>query len=402
LRPGSVVAIESDFAPQSVALFLALAECRCIIVPLTASVGAHSADFKIIAEVEWVVDPAAVDGDPFVRTGVRATHPLYERLRATEHPGLVLFSSGSTGTHKAVVHDLLALMEKFKQRRPALRTVAFLLFDHIGGVNTMLHVLSNGGTLIVPRDHSPSAVCAAIAGARAQLLPTSPTFLNLLLLSETHTHHDLTSLERITYGTEPMPLSLLHRIRAVFPGVVLQQTYGLSELGIVRSKSRSDDSLWMRIGGAGFETRVVDGVLQIRAESAMLGYLNHPSPFTEDGWFVTGDMVELDGEYLRILGRKSEIINVGGEKVFPIEVENVLQQMPGVLDASVRGDANPLTGQYVVATVQLGSAETLSEFRMRMRAFCKDRLARFKIPQKVILASKELHGGRFKKDRLGS
>ena len=134
----------------------------------------------------------------------------------------------------------------------------------------------------------------------------------------------------------------------------------------------------------------------------MLGYLNHPSPFTEDGWFVTGDMVEVDGEYIRILGRTSEIINVGGEKVFPIEVENVLQQMPDVLDASVRGEANPLTGQYVVATVQLGSSETLPEFRTRMRAFCKDRLARFKIPQKVILASNQLHGGRFKKDRLGS
>ncbi len=400
VTPGSVVAIESDFSPDAVALFLSLADLGCLVVPLTTSGGAHSADFKRIAEVEWVIDPDALDGDPCGKTGVDATHPLYERLREAKHAGLVLFSSGSTGTHKAVVHDLPALMAKFKRRRASLRTVAFLLFDHIGGVNTMLHVLLNGGTLIVPENHDPASVCAAIAAARAQVLPTSPTFLNLLLLSEVHTHYDLESLERITYGTEPMPASLLQRLRAVFPGVVLQQTYGLSEVGIVQSKSRSDESLWMRIGGEGFETRIVDNVLQIKAASAMLGYLNHPSPFSADGWFVTGDIVESDGDYIRILGRRSEVINVGGEKVFPIEVENVLQQMPGVVDASVRGETNPLTGQCVVATVQLSSGETLSEFRTRMRAYCKDRLARFKIPQKVLLASSELHGGRFKKDRL--
>src|SRR5207237_5259122 len=96
------------------------------------------------------------------------------------------------------------------------------------------------------------------------------------------------------------------------------QTYVPSALGILRSQSREPGSLWMRVGGEGFETKIVDGRLYIRAHSAMLGYLNAPSPFDADGFFDTGDLVELDGEWIRIIGRHTEVINVGGNKVFPL------------------------------------------------------------------------------------
>ena len=123
------------------------------------------------------------------------------------------------------------------------------------------------------------------AAHRVELLPTSPTFLNLLLLSEEHQRHDLSSLKLITYGTEPMPAHTLQKVHALFPEVKLLQTYGLSELGILRSQSRESGSLWMRVGGEGFETKIVDGRLFIRASSAMLGYLNAPNPFDADGFF---------------------------------------------------------------------------------------------------------------------
>jgi acyl-CoA synthetase (AMP-forming)/AMP-acid ligase II len=142
-------------------------------------------------------------------------------------------------------------------------------------------------------------------------------------------------------------------------------------------------------------------MLQIRATSAMLGYLNAPSPFTDDGWFQTGDAVEVDGEYVRILGRRSELINVGGEKVYPAEVEGVLQLMEGVEDVTVIGERHPITGQIVTAKVKLSTRETAAEFRARMRSFCQARLPRFKIPQKVMLMSQTMHGERFKKMRQG-
>jgi len=114
---------------------------------------------------------------------------------------------------------------------------------------------------------------------------------------------------------------------------------------------------------------------------------------------ITGDAVEVDGEYLRILGRKSEIINVGGEKVYPAEVESVLLQMPGVTDAAVTGEPNPITGAIVVARLNLAAPELLPVFRRRMRDFCRDRLAPYKVPARVEIVDSEQYSARFKKMR---
>lgn len=109
----------------------------------------------------------------------------------------------------------------------------------------------------------------------------------------------------------------------------------------------------MKVGGEGFETRVVDGILHIQANSAMLGYLDHPSPFTKNGWLNTGDCVETDGDALRFRGRESELINVGGEKVWPREVEDVIGKMSAVAEVVVYGEYNFIVGQIVCAKVTL-------------------------------------------------
>lgn len=401
ISPGTVTILEADFSPNSVALFLALIEHECLLVPLTSSVEAKKPEFIKIAQGEVNFKIEEEDNFKIDKIPNRASHEYYNKLRNLKHPGLVLFSSGSTGKSKASVHDLVPLLEKFKLPRHSLRTITFLLYDHIGGVNTMLYTLSNTGCIVTVQDRNPDAVFNAIEKYKVELLPTSPTFLNLVLLSETYKHFDVSSLKTITYGTEPMPESTLKRLHKVLPAVRLVQTYGLSEVGILRAKSKDSGSLWVKVGGEGFETKIVDGILWIKAKSAMLGYLNAPSPFTEDGWFNTEDVVEQEGEYIRILGRKSEIINVGGEKVYPVEVENVLQTMEGVEDVMVDGEANPITGQIVKAQVKLNTDETMSEFRKRMRAFCRDKLPNYKIPQKVVIVAKDIHSQRFKKMRVG-
>lgn len=396
---GATVSVEADFSPRAVALLLALIERNAILVPLTSSVEEKKPEFREIAEVEAVVEIRADDSLHAWSTGRQSTHELLTRLKAQGSPGLILFSSGSTGKSKAALHDIVPMLEKFKVPRHTLRTITFLLFDHIGGFNTLLYNLSNAGCVITVPDRLPDTICRAIEKHKVQLLPTSPTFINLLLVSEAYRTYDLSSLQTVTYGTEVMQESTLKRFHDLFPNIKLQQTYGLSEVGILRSKSKSSDSLWVKVGGEGFETRIVDGLLEIKAKSAMLGYLNAPSPFTEDGWFKTGDAVEVDGEYIKILGRKSELINVGGEKVYPAEVESVLQLMEGVEDVAVRGEPHPITGHLVFARVKLATDESLSDFRKRMHEFCKDKLARFKIPQKVELVDRAMHGERFKKMR---
>jgi long-chain acyl-CoA synthetase len=396
---GNVIALEGDYSPRVIALLLALVDRGCIVVPLTSTVEERKPRFMEIAEVQKSFRFLSEDRWEVLDKGMQVHHPLLRSLVDAGEPGLVLFSSGSTGEPKAALHNFVRLLEKFKVQRHSLRTITFLLLDHIGGINTLFYVLSNTGTIISIEDRSPDAVCQSIEKHRVELLPTSPTFLNLLLLSEVYRRHDVSSLQQITYGTEPMPESTLKRMHDLFPHVKLLQTYGLSELGILRSKSLSNDSLWVKIGGEGFETRVVDNILWIRAESAMLGYLNAPSPFNSEGWFITGDEVEVNGEYLRILGRRSEMINVGGEKVYPAEVESVLMEMDNLLDASVRGEANPITGQMVVARVTLAEREDPIALRKRIRQYCQGKLASFKIPVKVEIAEKDLHSARFKKMR---
>lgn len=396
---GQVIGIEGDYSPGAISLLLALIARNTIVVPLTASVAVHRDEFLTIAEAQAVISFDDNDGWHIARRDVAVSHELTRALIAQGHPGLVLFSSGSTGKSKAALHDFAPLLEKFKVVRHRQVTLTFLLLDHIGGINTLFYTLSNGGTAVVARTRDPDEVCAAIERHRVELLPTSPTFLNLILMSEAHRRYDLSSLKLITYGTEVMPQATLQRVCEAFPGVRLQQTYGLSELGILRSKSREDGSLWVKIGGEGFETRIVDGVLHVRAKSAMLGYLNAPSPFDAEGWMNTQDMVEVDGEYIRILGRRSEIINVGGQKVYPAEVESVLLQLPNVRDATVYGEANPITGQIVAARMNLVEPEDLDSLKKRVRAWCRDHLASFKVPVKITIADGDQFSSRFKKMR---
>ena len=399
---GEVVALIGDFTPNTIAILFALIENNNIIVPFDLP-QKDLIDKKMqIAGVSKVANIDEKDNVCFSNYESNLVHPFYSKLIDENKPGLVLFTSGTSGEPKAAVHDLTMLLEKFRVRKRTFRTLNFLLFDHWGGLNTMFHTLSNGGVVLALNDRKPKNICSFIEQHRIELLPASPTFLNLLIISEEYKNYDLSSLILITYGTEPMPESTLKRVKSIFPNIKLQQTYGLIELGVLRSKSKSDDSLWVQIGGEGYQTRVVDGLLEIKAESAMLGYLNAPSPFTEDGWFMTGDQVEVEGEYLKILGRKSEIINVGGEKVYPAEVESVIQEMDNVLEVPVFGEKNPIMGNIVSAKVRLKQTEDKKEFTNRLKLFCKLRLQSFKIPVKVYIEDSIQYNERFKKTRFNN
>ena len=132
----------------------------------------------------------------------------------------------------------------------------------------------------------------------------------------------------------------------------------------------------------------------------MLGYLNAISPFTEDGWFVTGDSVEVNGEYFKILGRKSEMINVGGEKVFPQEVENVILEIPEVEDVVVYAENHLLTGKIVCAKIKYNGNHTKAEVVKMVKTYCRTKLESFKVPVKIELVDTTFESNRFKKMRI--
>jgi len=265
VSPGDTLAICGDYSPKACALLLAALRNRNIIVPLASTTAPCWSRLMEQAQVEFAVQ---FDSDDSWRLGSferPVDHPLLVQLQKRDRPGLVLFSSGSTGESKASALDFTRLLAKFEVPRPAYCTLVFLLLDHIGGINTLLHGLCHGGTIVTTHDRSPEAVCAAIEAHRIQLLPTTPTFLRILVIADTIPRYDLSSLEIVTYGTEPMPPSTLAAARAALPWVRFKQTYGLSELGILPTQSRDPGSVWIKLGNSGFEHKIVDGVLWIRS-----------------------------------------------------------------------------------------------------------------------------------------
>ena len=399
VQPGEAVVIDADYSPGSIALLMATIANRNIVVPIAAHVKSDREKYAEIGEANWYFKVLADDryeGHSYSR---EMKHPFNLQLKKQGSPGLILFSSGSTGEPKASLHNLDFLLAKYQVQRNSQRILAFLLFDHIGGFNTLFYTLSNHGCVIALEARDAVSVCAAIERHRAQVLPTSPTFLNLLLMSEAWRDYNLSSLQLITYGTEAMPQATLRKLNEIFPHIRFLQTYGLSELGILRSKSRSSDSLWVKVGGEDYETRIVAGMLHIRAKSSMVGYLNAPSPFDEDGWFNTQDEVDVEGEWLRFKGRKSDIINVGGEKVYPAEVESVILEVDNVIDTTVSKEPHPITGNIVVANIALRTMEPAREVARRVQAYCLTRLPRYKVPVKVYVAESNRVTERFKKQR---
>jgi long-chain acyl-CoA synthetase len=401
IHRGTVVSYIGDYWPEVVSFTLAIIRAGAIAVPYSVGAEREVTRLDEVATSELFI---RFDGDGAwteERRNQPDTHPVVERFRAESHPGCIVFSSGSTGEPKAILHDFEKLLQKFEKKRNSYRTLLFLLMDHLGGINTLLAVLSNGGMGATAEMRTAEKVANVIEAAGIELLPVTPAFLTLLMTSGAPDAFDLSSLRLITYGTDAMPESVLRAAVERFPDVRLQQTYGLSEVGVLRSKSKASASLMVRVGGEGFETRIVDGVLHVRSESAMFGYLNAPDPFDDEGWLNTGDLVEVEGDYLRILGRESEIINVGGQKVFPAEVESVLLQAPNILDATVFPEAHPLLGRVVSARVRTETDEDPMALRRRLRAFCLENLAPFKVPARIRASSLLQHNERFKKVRRG-
>jgi long-chain acyl-CoA synthetase len=377
VRSGDVVALIGDFDAPSLSTLLRLIDRGVVLVPLTEATRPEHEYFFEAAGVDVVIERGMVCR----RSEPRSTHPLLVHLRQSGHAGLVLFSSGTTGRPKAILHDFTHFLARYRTPRPTLRTLNFLLFDHIGGINTFFHTIFNGGQVVAPSGRTPEVVACDLSDYRVELFPTTPTFLRLMLLEGALEPRKLTSLRVITYGTERMDQPTLDRLCEALPDVDFRQTYGMSELGILRVKSRARNSPWMSVGGEGVETKTVNDVLFIRSQNRMLGYLNASSPFDADGWYDTGDLVEKDGPFLKIVGRSQQIINLGGVKVLPAEVERVALLHPDVLRAKARGVPNPLTGQHIEVTCQPRQGAQLD--RNMLRGHFRQHLSELLRPQSI-------------------
>ncbi|MGL4864553.1 MAG: ANL family adenylate-forming protein [Cetobacterium sp.] len=390
-----IVALKGEFTPDNIGMMLAIIERNCIYVPIANSIK-NLEKYLEIAEVQFFIEEKSIKE---INTD-EPKHEILRKLLKESNPGLILFSSGTTGDPKAAVHNLIPLLEKYKTPGKKLSSIAFLLFDHIGGFNTVMYNISNGGLLATLKNRSPEEVANLIEKYRIEVLPTSPSFINMILFSKIYEKYDFSSLKIISYGTEPMPESTLKAFHELYPRIVLKQTYGLSEVGIMRTKSEASDSLWLKVGGDDeHQIKIVDGILYIKSKMSMLGYLNAASPFDSEGWLNTRDKVEQKGEYIKILGRESELINIGGEKVYPAEVESVLLEIEGVKDAIVLKEANPILGNIITCKVSVDENENQKELKKRIQKYCSEKLEKFKRPVKIEFQIETFNTERFKRKR---
>ena len=405
-----VVAIIGGYSFYNIALFLALYENKNIIVPLVecneTALKESMADIKINAGILEFPDSKFPKLEfpnlkfpklEFLETNDKK-HAIIENLFRQNHAGLVLFSSGSTGKPKAMVHDLDTLISSFETKKPRkLNMLLFLLFDHIGGINTLLNILATLSTAIIPRERNSDEICALIEKYKISVLPSNPTFLNLISMSNAHKKYDLSSLKMITYGTEAMSESLLARLKATFKKVKFLQTFGTSETGILNTSSKSSNSTYIKLNDA--EYKIVNGELWIKSKTQILGYLNADMSAFKDGWFKTGDLVLRDAEYLKIVGRSKELINIGGKKALPSEIESVIMELENIADCVVYGEQNAITGQSVSCDVVLKNTMAKDELKKLIRSTCASKLERYKIPSKINVVEKIAFTNRFKKVR---
>jgi len=401
---GASVAILGDYSLEAISSLLWLLENRNVIVPIAGSARPEIAEKCREAYCDFLLDTLSEPDCMHLQRldSLGGTHGLIEKLRQSKSAGLVLFSSGSAGKPKAMIHDLTNLARIYAERKPRnVSMIVFLMFDHIGGINTLFNSLASGAFMVAPMTRDAEEIASLIQNHKVSILPTSPTFLNLLLIAEAPKRFDLSSLKIITYGTEPMPESLLLKLREFFPKVKFLQTFGTSETGITRTESKSSGSLFMKLDDPNIEHKIIDGELWLRSKTQILGYLNHSMDcFTSDGWFRTGDKVVTDSEgFVSVIGRSSEMINVGGEKVAPSEVESTIMEVGCVADCVVYGRPSPVTGQIVAADIVLSREANQTAAKQKIRKYCASKLARYKIPVKIRFTHSPLYQSRYKKRR---
>ena len=397
----SVVGLIGDYSYYFIATLFALIIKKCTIAPiLPKNIDFNMSDFG----VQYLYN---TDSKELQKNIKKKQYKILNHLKAINASGLILFSSGSTGAPKAIVHNLDSMLEAYidKKVKP-IYMLLFLGFDHIGGLNTLFNMLSIGGCGIAIKNRKDiKGIAKALQDYKISLLPASPSLLNLILLSNVINEYDLSALRVITYGSESMPNALLTKLKKAFPKVRFHQTFGTSETGITQTKGLGEAIKLEKI-----DYKIINNELYLKSKTQTLGYLNSDnSVFDDEGYFATGDLVEViesNGEqYLKIIGRSKEIINVGGEKVIPSEVEGVILNIPYILDCLVYGEKNNITGQSVGVKVVLDSRDIETKdlnnatLKKQIRIHCKDKLANYKIPTKVEIVESLAISERFKKMR---
>jgi acyl-coenzyme A synthetase/AMP-(fatty) acid ligase len=307
---------------------------------------------------------------------------------------ILLPTSGTTGMPKIVRHHLgLLLMPVTGYAQPERRRT--LVGYHpvsFAGLKVALAAIVAGGELISLSEPTLPRLAQAAMSLAPDEFRGTPTIMRSLL-SLLGTEARKLPFGRVGLAGETIDQPLLDRLRALLPHSELWQNYGASETGsfmTIKDGQAGFPARWFADGIGPVRMRLVDGVFEVASPIAMLGYLGTSMRRPEDppSWWRTGDMIGIEGDRAYFLGRADSVINVGGAKVRPEEVEQALLSIPGVADARVFGRRNPITGHLVAAEIAAATGEDHASLRVTVLRTLSNSLERHKIPQFLIVGDR--------------
>ncbi len=432
VRGSDRIAIVTENGPEFALAFLAVSSCASA-VPLIprykkeefrSSFNELRVNFAIVSAASRAAckEPAHDLGIPLLElapapqspAGVFSLHGALGRDPAAEEPvdsraeALVLQTSGTTGRQKIVplthenIYSAAGNIGAVLQLTETDRCLNVMPMQYIHGLSALLSTLSTGGSIACLPEFSEEAFYRCLQMYRPSWYTASPT-IHQAVHEGAEEHRDIIEhcpLRFIRSASAAMPVPLMKSLEQDFH-VPFIEAYGMTETSpqIASNRLPPADRKPGSVGrAAGPDIAVMDGdgrlqesdtvgEIVVRGANVMRGYENDPEAnaacFTH-GWFRTGDMGYLDADaYLFITGRKKEMINRGGEKVSPREIEGVLLEHPAVAEAVSFAVPHTRLGEEVGAAVRLRDNARASE--RDLRAFLLTRLADFKVPRHVLL-----------------
>jgi long-chain acyl-CoA synthetase len=322
------------------------------------------------------------------------------------------FTSGTTGPPKPVLHVHknmvgVAINEVINDRWEHSDTLLMMPpFYHLAIGHLFGCMLAGGRAILLTEKITPQYIFENISKERISivflLVPWALDILEALDKGELRKeNYDLRHWRLMFMGAQPIPPNLVQRWKKYFPEMQFDNTYGLSEsagpgtihLGIGNER---------KIGAIGkpsflWDTRIVNdhgedvrqgevGELIIKGASVMKEYYKNPQLTAltlQDGWLYTGDLAKMDEEgFIYLVDRKKDLVISGGENIYPVEVEEVIQRHPKVRDVAVIGTPDERLGEVVTAFIELKAGEILTE--EEMKSFCEQNLPRYKRPRRII------------------
>ena len=356
---------------------------------------AHLVPVIATAQIDVIVSdlPApelGVDGPAFYPLAL-PLRPLVQRPGSRLATEWVMFTSGTTGVPKLVIHTLAGLTGAIRRAAGSAHPPVWGTFYDIrryGGLQILLRALLTGGAMILSDAREPAADHLVRLGRLGVThLSGTPSHWRRALMTPAIA---AISPAYVRLSGEVADQAVLDNLKAQFPGAAVGHAYASTEAGVgfeVNDGLEGFPATLIDAAAGEVQMRVVEGALQLRSTRAATRYLNADAPALTDaeGFVDSGDMVERRGDRYHFVGRRGGIINVGGLKVHPEEVEAVINRHPAVRVSLVKGRRSPITGAIVVAEVVLNDASDPGGEALResILADCRAALAPFKTPAMI-------------------